>query len=499
MAWKSLLDAAARFRSPAEAFVRNCLSSIRLLCMALPGNAACDHARSLTMHSGIQAALIAMGLLPVAPGPVSGFDQLAALPRRVAGGSVSSVHPLPALQGRLQPALQVAPRCQAEDLRCGLDLIAPRSAASLPAPGADAVSTRPETPAQLPLPSPPAADPETIWVPVRQSVTIEELFVQLGVDETRLAPLNNVDEHHRFVRGDWLAVPSRQHDSLTQIVPSLTQIVPVDGGHQRSTPPTGVVHLGDTLLKIAQRYGMSLAELLRLNPGLETARLVVGSQIRLAQSSPVQVAPPVQGMNPVGSGGLSWPAPPDLDELVRDGIVAPAESSRLRLLSPLLDVEAIGSRARLSPDLCSMGVLSRSECTDLSGVTRLALPNRSPLLGLGLLPSSLSRQAQQDLLQRIRAARESVSRIFGACTYRWDGWRLVANGVRITTYSCKESGDAQYTIGVSCASLKVNQFRPSLEAAAGSGGWVWSAWRHPQAGGEEEMVAALCANLLSSR
>jgi len=47
-----------------------------------------------------------------------------------------------------------------------------------------------------------------------------------------------------------------------------------------------VVLFGDSLVKIAQRYNLTISELLRLNPGLEAARLVVGTQIRLAQSSP---------------------------------------------------------------------------------------------------------------------------------------------------------------------------------------------------------------------
>jgi len=55
---------------------------------------------------------------------------------------------------------------------------------------------------------------------------------------------------------------------------------------------------------------MTLAELLRLNPGLETARLVVGSQVRLAQSSPAIRQRMLLGMNPVGSGGVSWPELP---------------------------------------------------------------------------------------------------------------------------------------------------------------------------------------------
>jgi len=40
-----------------------------------------------------------------------------------------------------------------------------------------------------------------------------------------------------------------------------------------------------TLRQIAQRTGVSLADLTRLNPDLEAARLVVGSQIRVPQSA----------------------------------------------------------------------------------------------------------------------------------------------------------------------------------------------------------------------
>ena len=79
-------------------------------------------------------------------------------------------------------------------------------------------------------------------------------------------------------------------------------------------PPTAttvstVVRLGDTLLKIAQRYGLTMGELLQLNPGLETARLVVGSQIQVVRSAPGR-SRMLLGLAPVGSGGLSWPELP---------------------------------------------------------------------------------------------------------------------------------------------------------------------------------------------
>lgn len=76
------------------------------------------------------------------------------------------------------------------------------------------------------------------------------------------------------------------------------------------TSPSAVVRFGDTLLKISQRYGLSMAELLRLNPGLDTARLVVGSQIQVARSSPGR-SRLLLGLAPVGSGGLSWPETPE--------------------------------------------------------------------------------------------------------------------------------------------------------------------------------------------
>jgi LysM repeat protein len=94
-----------------------------------------------------------------------------------------------------------------------------------------------------------------------------------------------------------------------------------------------VVRPGDTVVKIAQRYGLSLQELLRLNPGLETARLVVGTQVVLAQSAP-SGTPVVLGLKPTTSGYIRMPDLParfeeSLDALVREGAVSPAERNRI--------------------------------------------------------------------------------------------------------------------------------------------------------------------------
>ena len=158
---------------------------------------------------------------------------------------------------------------------------------------------------------------ERVWVKVRQTVSVEELSLQLNMDETRLARLNDVDEDHLFRRGEWLVLPS----------PGLQRLKPLaalDTTEARRSPPleapppvamaasTGIVKIGDTLLRIAERYGLTSSELLRLNPGLETARLVVGSQVRLAQSSPTRNRL-LLGLMPSTSGGISWPETPEYE------------------------------------------------------------------------------------------------------------------------------------------------------------------------------------------
>ena len=156
------------------------------------------------------------------------------------------------------------------------------------------------------------ASSDRLWVKVRRSVTIEELANQLAQDETKLATLNDVNEDHQFNSGDWLVLPS-------QTSKAVKQLASIDTSELRRSPPLAAppepqeparVRFGDSVIKIAQRYNLTISELLRLNPGLQAARLVVGTQIRLAQSTPAR-SRLLLGLQPVGSGGLSWPDPAD--------------------------------------------------------------------------------------------------------------------------------------------------------------------------------------------
>ena len=160
---------------------------------------------------------------------------------------------------------------------------------------------------------------DRLWVKVRSSISIEELASELAQDETRLAKLNDVNEDHQFTSGDWLVLP-------TQSTRKAKQLASIDTSEIRRTPPLAPppepqeparIRFGESIGEVAKRYNLSIAELLRLNPGLKAASLVAGTQIRVANSTPGR-SRMILGLKPTASGGLSWPDQPDFGPGGRD-------------------------------------------------------------------------------------------------------------------------------------------------------------------------------------
>jgi LysM repeat protein len=272
-----------------------------------------------------------------------------------------------------------------------------------------------------------SANSDHIWVRVQQPVDLVDLARQLQVQYMTLASLNDVNVTHRFRQGDWLILPSTQVSRVRQVASlDSTNIQSTSLPHQASPPlqAKGVVRFGDTLMQIAQRYGVSMQEILRFNPGLDTARLVAGTEIQLA-SPPRQQA--VLGLRPSTSGGLSWP-----------------DTSQNR-------------------------------------------PARPHSIQTQVKPLS---EREIALLQQIRLNQTRIWRKYGKCRYNWSGWRNMTNDIRSTSADCGES--REWTIGVSCSRLMVNTYTEQR-------GWMgWSkpaGPSHKTRSGEDEMVAALCANL----
>ncbi len=108
-------------------------------------------------------------------------------------------------------------------------------------------------------------------------------------------------------------------------------------------------------------------------------------------------------------------------------------------------------------------------------------------------------EKEKALLQRINALKAPRWRPFGACRYDWAGWKLMADGVRTTAVQCGPETEAATAGAAPAASVAVHC--DTLKLSVRSGEQPWSSWRLPYAaaeskerGGEDLMVASLCAN-----
>lgn len=108
-------------------------------------------------------------------------------------------------------------------------------------------------------------------------------------------------------------------------------------------------------------------------------------------------------------------------------------------------------------------------------------------------------EKEKALLQKINALKAPRWRPFGACRYDWAAWKLMADGVRTTSVQCGPETTA--TPGSSTPASSVAVHCDTLKLSVRSGDQAWSSWRLPYAaseskerGGEDLMVASLCAN-----
>jgi murein DD-endopeptidase MepM/ murein hydrolase activator NlpD len=80
-----------------------------------------------------------------------------------------------------------------------------------------------------------------------------------------------------------------------------------DNSHNTSR---GVVRFGDTLDSIANRYQLSVDDLVQLNPDLRTSPLIVGRQLKVSSESRLRVNHLIS-LRPSRSGGVGWPDTPE--------------------------------------------------------------------------------------------------------------------------------------------------------------------------------------------
>ena len=87
---------------------------------------------------------------------------------------------------------------------------------------------------------------------------------------------------------------------------------------QSPPAPQAVVRIkaNESLSTFSRDQGVSLSELRSLNPGLDLARLAIGSEVRVAKASPRALL----AIRPTVSGGASFPALPALPGMEDDGV-----------------------------------------------------------------------------------------------------------------------------------------------------------------------------------
>jgi LysM repeat protein len=306
---------------------------------------------------------------------------------------------------------------------------------------------------------------DRIWVQTKESIALRDIARQLQVPSSTLASMNGVDPNYLFRQGEWLVIPAEQR-----------QVVGLGSRLVRRTPPAilapppvptkGVVRLGDTLFKIAQRYGTSMQDILRLNPGLDTANLVAETEIQLVQDAPAPRPRAVKGLRPSTSGGLSWPVAPQrlrfdqtLDELVLQGVVSPAELQRVRTgaTAPSSSSELTGSGFGEGRAVLPLTPSLNRPSQERNSITPIAKP--------------LS-ERETALLQQIRSGSSHLWRLYGKCKYDWSNWKKLDGDIRFTSADCGPS--RQWTIGVSGSAGKdgINQPHPIMKRVLARTRWL---------------------------
>ena len=110
---------------------------------------------------------------------------------------------------------------------------------------------------------------------------------------------------------------------------------------------------------------------------------------------------------------------------------------------------------------------------------------------------------EKALLQKLNALKAPRWRPFGPCQYDWSAWRLLPEGVRITSVQCGAAtvADKEKPAPAATVSDSVAVHCDSLKLSIKGADQPWTSWRLPYSaaestarGGEDLMVVALCAN-----
>ena len=149
-----------------------------------------------------------------------------------------------------------------------------------------------------------------LWVKVSTRSTLQDIAADLGLSNSDLTALNDQASQDTIKPGAWIVIPADAEESLASATrldgTTLLRKAPL----QTPPAPQSVVRIkaNESLSTFSRDQGVSLSELRSLNPGLDLARLAIGSEVRVAKASPRALL----AIRPTVSGGASFPALPAL-------------------------------------------------------------------------------------------------------------------------------------------------------------------------------------------
>ena len=149
-----------------------------------------------------------------------------------------------------------------------------------------------------------------IWVKVSTKSTLKGIAADLGLTSTDLTALNDQTSFEVIKAGSWIVLPADAEESLANASHLDGTTVLHKAPLQSPPDPQSVVRIkaNESLSTFSRDQGVSLSELRSLNPGLDLARLAIGSKVRVAKASPRALL----AIRPTVSGGASFPALPPL-------------------------------------------------------------------------------------------------------------------------------------------------------------------------------------------
>ncbi len=195
-----------------------------------------------------------------------------------------------------------------------------------------------------------ASDDEIDWTPPFDygsptSTTLEEHSAPIAAREASIAiattqrtgKSNSKGRTYRIKSGDTLTSIARDHDTSTAEIVAMNpglnpdRIYPgqtIDIGEPRPEV-TLTLERGDTLLAVAERYGVNRRDLARWNPSLRQGRAGPGTDIRLYTHVPVS---PSEAIGPTNRGrlenGVPLPSHPGYAIRARDRAYGTEETTR---------------------------------------------------------------------------------------------------------------------------------------------------------------------------